>query len=79
LGLTDLGVVLADGGQRMADIAELGEHSELFGPVASAPTLWRALNELDIPASRRVETARTRDSVPSSDSVLRVIPGREAI
>ncbi len=58
--LTDLGVLLADGGQRIADIVVLRDQGELFGPVASAPTLWRTLNELDTAALRRVETARAQ-------------------
>lgn len=58
--LTDLGVLLADGGQRIRDIVVLRDQSELFGSVASAPTLWRALNELDGAALARVETARAK-------------------
>jgi len=56
--LTDLGVLLADGGQRISDIVVLRDQGELFGSVASAPTLWRALNELDTAALHRVEAAR---------------------
>ena len=48
--LTDLGVLLADGGQRIGDIVVLRDQGELFGSVASAPTLWRTLNELDTAA-----------------------------
>ena len=38
----------------------LRDHGGLFGPVASAPTLWRTLNELDDAASPRVEAARAK-------------------
>lgn len=58
--LTDLGVLLADGGQRISDIVVLRDQGELFGSVASVPTLWRTLNELDPTALRRVEAARAK-------------------
>lgn len=39
----DLAVMLADGGEAIADLAVLRNQSELFGPVASDPTAWRTL------------------------------------
>lgn len=44
---TDLAVMLADGGEAIADLAVLRDQREVFGPVASTPTAWRLL------ASRR--------------------------
>jgi len=41
--LRDLALTLADGGDCLADLGALREQPELFGPVASAPTAWRAL------------------------------------
>jgi Transposase DDE domain group 1 len=41
--LTHLGVAIADGGDCLADLASLREQSELFGPVASIATAWRAV------------------------------------
>ena len=44
--LVDLAVLLADGGEAIADIDVLRHQSQVLGPVASAPTVWRALDEL---------------------------------
>ncbi|MCP4227122.1 MAG: IS1380 family transposase [Actinomycetia bacterium] len=41
--LTHLGVAIANGADCLADFAALGEQDELFGPVASLPTVWRAI------------------------------------
>jgi hypothetical protein len=38
----DLAVMLADGGEAIADLAVLRNQSALFGSVASDPTAWRA-------------------------------------
>jgi hypothetical protein len=40
---TDLAVMLADGGEAIADLAVLRDQGEVFGPVASGPTAWRLL------------------------------------
>ncbi len=58
--LSDLGVVLADGGHRIGDIAVLRDQGELFGSVASMPTAWRTLKEITPTALARVGTARAR-------------------
>jgi hypothetical protein len=50
--------MLADGGEAIADLAVLRGQAELFGPVASASTVWRLLNALDGPALARLRTAR---------------------
>ena len=42
--LTDLAVMLADGGEAISDLAVLREQPGLFGPVASTPTAWRVLD-----------------------------------
>ena len=41
--LTHLGVAIANGADCLADFGALGEADELFGPVASLPTAWRAI------------------------------------
>jgi hypothetical protein len=41
--LTHLAVAIADGADCLADMASLREQDELFGPVASIPTAWRAI------------------------------------
>jgi len=45
--LTDLAVLLADGGETITDLAVLRHQSELFGPVASTATAWRVLDSID--------------------------------
>ena len=44
---TDLAVMLADGGEAIADLAVLRDQGEVFGPVASTPTAWRLLADID--------------------------------
>src|SRR5256885_12839398 len=39
----DLAVMLADGGEAIADLAVLRDQADLFGAVASDPTAWRLL------------------------------------
>jgi hypothetical protein len=53
-------VLLADGGEAIADIDVLRQKSEVPGPVASAPTVWRTLGELTPAALKRIETARAK-------------------
>jgi len=42
--LRDLAVMLADGGDCLSDLAVLRDQPELFGPVASTATAWRAVD-----------------------------------
>src|ERR1035437_10633727 len=42
--LTHLGVAIADGADCLADMAALKEQEDLFGPVASVATAWRAVH-----------------------------------
>jgi hypothetical protein len=44
--LTDLAVMLADGGDCLSDLAVLRDQPGLFGPVASTPTAWRVIERL---------------------------------
>ena len=44
--LTDLAVMLADGGDCLSDLAALRDQPGLFGPVASTPTAWRIIERL---------------------------------
>jgi hypothetical protein len=41
--LGDLAVCIADGGRVLSDLAALRDQAELYGPVASDPTVWRTL------------------------------------
>ncbi len=44
--LRDLAVMLADGGDCLSDLAVLRDQPGLFGPVASTPTAWRAVERV---------------------------------
>jgi hypothetical protein len=43
----DVAVMLADGGEAIADLAVLRNKPALFGLIASDPTAWRLLSQLD--------------------------------
>jgi hypothetical protein len=45
--LTDLAVLLADGGEAISDLAALRHQPGLFGCVASTVTAWRVLDGVD--------------------------------
>jgi hypothetical protein len=74
--LVDVAVMLADGGEAIADIDVLRHQAQVLGPVASAPTVWRALSELTPAALKRIAKARAKirrhvwaqftDGVPAS-------------
>jgi thioesterase domain-containing protein len=55
---TDLAVMLADGGEAIADLAVLRDQGEVFGPVASTPTAWRLLADIDKAALASLRAAR---------------------
>src|SRR5258705_9486697 len=46
----DLAVMIADGGKAITDLGVLRTQPDLFGPVASDPTAWRAPGLIDAPA-----------------------------
>jgi Transposase DDE domain group 1 len=56
--LADAAVLIADGGRVLSDLAMLRDQGELFGPVASDPTLWRTLDEVG--ETQRSRLARSR-------------------
>ena len=58
--LVDIAVLLAAGGEAIADIDVLRHQDAVLGPVASAPTVWRALDELTPAALKQVAKARAR-------------------
>ncbi|MBK3573461.1 IS1380 family transposase [Streptomyces sp. MBT65] len=55
---TDLAVMLADGGDAIADLAVLRDQAGVFGPVASTPTAWRLLADIDERALASLAPAR---------------------
>jgi hypothetical protein len=84
----DLAVLLADGGEAIADLAVLRQQPGLFGPVASAPTAWRVLDSIDTSALARLRAARaaarelawlqlleTHRSLPATTVLGRALPG----
>jgi hypothetical protein len=74
--LTHLGVAIADGADCLADLASLREQSELFGPVASIATAWRAIeattaSELRaIPEAVAAARAKVWAAAPPGDSLV---------
>jgi hypothetical protein len=56
--LTDLAVMIADGGEAISDVETLRRQGEVFGQVASQATCWRALDEIGPAQLRRIATAR---------------------
>jgi Transposase DDE domain group 1 len=51
--LSDLACAIADGARVISDFRVMGDQRELFGPVASVPTAWRALREAAAGGDRR--------------------------
>jgi hypothetical protein len=74
--LTHLAVAIADGADCLADLAGLREQDELFGPVASVPTAWRAVQaatsvELrSIPAAVAAARAEVWAAAPPGDALI---------
>ena len=58
--LVDVAVMLTDGGEAISDIEVLRHQTPVLGPVASAPTVWRALDELTPAAMKKIQTVRAR-------------------
>ena len=56
--MTDLAVLLADGGRTISDLAVLRDQRALFGPVASTATAWRVLDKIDPAILDRLRAAR---------------------
>ena len=58
--LADVAVMLADGGEAIADIEVLRHQAGVLGPVASPPTVWRTLDEVTPGRLKKIATARAR-------------------
>jgi hypothetical protein len=56
--LVDIAVMLAGGGEAIADIDTLRLQQQVLGPVASPPTVWRTLDELTPARLKGVQRAR---------------------
>jgi DDE family transposase len=57
--LTDLAVLLADGGETITDLAVLRDQPGLFGTVASTATAWRVLDSVDDEVLDELKRARS--------------------
>jgi hypothetical protein len=58
--LADLAVAIADGATAISDLRVLADQPELFGTVASVPSVWRALSAVDQAALARIAAARAQ-------------------
>ncbi|MFC8281365.1 transposase [Rhodococcoides kroppenstedtii] len=58
--LTDVAVMLAGGGETIADIRVLRHQSTVLGPVASSQTVWRTLDEVTAGKRKKIQVARAR-------------------
>jgi len=58
--LADVAVMLADGGEAIADIDVLRHQVGVLGPVASPPTVWRTLDAVTPGRLKKIATARAR-------------------
>ena len=56
--LTDVAVLLADGGETITDLAVLRDQPGLFGAVASTATAWRVLDSVDVGVLGELKRAR---------------------
>lgn len=85
---TDLAVMLADGGEAIADLAVLRDQAGVFGPVASTPTAWRLLADTGEAALASLRAARgsarevawmqaaeTGEGIPAARAGGRELPG----
>src|SRR3954451_1210164 len=84
----DVAVMIADGGEAIADLAVLRDQAELFGAVASDPTAWRVLSGVDGDALARLraagaqarelawaQAAETCDGLPAATAAGLPVPG----
>src|SRR6201997_3764995 len=58
--LRDVAVSIAGGAENLAGTAVLRDQARLFGQVASVPTMWRSLNEIDHQGMARIALVRNR-------------------
>lgn len=56
--LVDMAVAIADGAETISDLSVLRDQPDLFGTVASHPTVWRTLAAIDDNTLERIKTAR---------------------
>ncbi|MTB71960.1 IS1380 family transposase [Arsenicicoccus cauae] len=58
--LVDVATMLVDGGEAISDIAVLRDQEGVLGPVVSAPTVWRTLDEVTPGRMKKIAVSRAR-------------------
>lgn len=58
--LLDVAVMIADGGEAIADIEVLRHQAPVLGPIASQATVWRTLDEITAAQGKKIAVARAR-------------------
>jgi Transposase DDE domain group 1 len=74
--LAQVAVMLASGGECVADMAALRDQPDLFGEVASAPTIWRAMQGVDdlvLEALRRARAGARAKVWATTDAPAEVV------
>ena len=73
--LADLACSIADGAEVISDFRVIGDQEELFGLVASVPTVWRTLDEIARGGSGRWAGSPPRWTPPGGGRGPRRWPG----
>jgi hypothetical protein len=76
--LSDLAVMIADGGEAISDVETLRQQGEVFGQVASQATCWRALDEIGPAQLCRIGKARAKARAHVWSQFDRLPPARAA-
>jgi hypothetical protein len=58
-----MAVIIADGGRLLSDLSVLRNQPELYGSIASDPTLWRTLSGIDERCRDRLAWARAKTRI----------------
>ena len=69
--LGDVATMVTAGGEAIADIDTLRHQQDVLGPVASAPTVWRTLDELTPALLKRPKTPACPGSLPANTGSTR--------
>lgn len=86
--LAQVAVTLAGGGVCIGDMAALRDQPDLFGEVASSPTIWRALHEVNdkvlvaLRGARATARAKVREAFGAPEETILDIdatPGRDPL
>jgi len=70
--VADMACAIADGARAISDCRVLCDQQELFGPVASVPTMWRTLEEVGA-GGQRTQTQTSGSWLGESVKVCKVL------